>query len=73
MATRVIYWDARRGVAVLQNQATGRTTRFSNMTDERLAKLVERVSAEESRREQAGLRSTELFAFSATPDGVTHR
>ena len=73
MATRVIYWDARRGVAVLQNQATGRTTRFTNMTDDRLAKLVERVAAEESRREQAGVRGTELFSFSSTPDGVTHR
>jgi hypothetical protein len=73
MATKVVFWDARRGVAVLQNQATGRTTRFSNMTDERLAKLVERVAYEEARREQAGLRSTELFSFSSTPDGITHR
>jgi hypothetical protein len=72
--TKVIYWDARRGIAVLQNQVTGRTTRFTNMTDERLVKLVERVAAEETRREQAGVRSgSELFAFSSTPDGITHR
>ena len=74
MATKVVFWDARRGVAVLQNQATGRTTRFSNMTDERLAKLVEKVATEESRRAKAGVRGgTELFAFSSTPDGITHR
>lgn len=71
--TKVIYWDARRGVAVLQNQTTGRTTRFTNLTDGRLARLVERVAAEESRREQAGVRGTELAAFSSTPDGITHR
>ena len=73
MATKVVFWDARRGVAVLQNQATGRTTRFSNMTDERLARLVERVAAEETRREQAGVRKSDLFSFSATPDLITHR
>jgi hypothetical protein len=74
MATRVVFWDERTGVAVLQNQTTGRVTRFTNMTHDRLAKLVERVAAEETRREQAGLRSgSELFCFSSTPDGVTHR
>ena len=73
MATKVIFWDARRGIAVLQNQVTGRTTRLTNMTDERLAKLVERVTAEEDRRAKAGVRASELFAFSSTPDGVTHR
>ena len=31
MATKVIFWDARTGIAVLQNTVTGRTTRFSNM------------------------------------------
>jgi hypothetical protein len=72
--TKVIYWDARRGIAVLQNQTSGRTTRFTNMTDDRLAKLVEKVAAEESRRAKAGVRSgSELFCFSSTPDGVTHR
>lgn len=73
MATRVVYWDARRGIAVLRNTVTGRTTRFTNLTDERLARLVERVAAEEDRRAKAGVRGTELFAFSATPDGITHR
>jgi hypothetical protein len=73
MSTRVVYWHARRGIAVLQNTATGRTTRFTNMTDERLAKLVERVAAEEDRRAKAGVRASELFAFSSTPDGITHR
>jgi hypothetical protein len=73
MATKVIFWDARTGVAVLQNQTTGRVTRLTNMTHDRLAKLVERVAAEESRRAKAGVRGTELFAFSSTPDGITHR
>ena len=74
MATRVVFWDERTGVAVLQNQTTGRVTRFTNMAHDRLAKLVERVAAEEDRRAKAGVRGgSELFAFSSTPDGITHR
>jgi hypothetical protein len=73
MATRVSYWDDARGIAVLQNTVTGRSTRFTNMTHDRLAKLVEKVTAEEDRRARAGVRASELFAFSSTPDGVTHR
>jgi hypothetical protein len=73
MATRVVFWDERTGVAMLQNTVTGRVTRVTNMTHDRLAKLADKVAAEESRRAKAGVRATELFAFSSTPDGVTHR
>jgi hypothetical protein len=68
-----VFWDERTGVAVLQNQTTGRVTRFTNMTHDRLAKLVDKVAAEEDRRAKAGVRASELFAFSSTPDGIAHR
>jgi hypothetical protein len=63
MATRVIYWDAHR--------ARGASCRLDRCAFQLFH--MEQFAAEEDRRAKAGVRASELFAFSSTPDGVTHR
>lgn len=66
MATKLVSFNARTGIAVFCDEVSGRQTRISNMSATHLEKFLKKLAHQEERLKRAGKRGASVFSFNAT-------